>query len=89
MSNAMTLVSRTATIAVATITLTGCLATAPTVGGGSVSPITGAAGGGTAVGANESLERCDKTLCVLRIEKETAGPWYSFYGPRVGSTAPC
>jgi hypothetical protein len=88
MLNSITLVTRAAAIAVATFALTGCLATAPTVGGGSVSPTTGAAGGGTAVGANESLERCDKTLGVLRIEEDTAAPWYSFYGPRVGSTAP-
>ncbi len=79
---------RLALIGATILALTGCLATAPTVSGGSVSQTTGAAGGGTAVGANESLERCDKKLGALRIEEDTAAPWYSFYGPRVGSTAP-
>ncbi len=71
-----------------TLALAGCLATAPTVGGGSASPTTGAAAGGTASGAGDHLERCDKTLGVLRIEEDTGSNWYRYYGQRLGSTAP-
>jgi hypothetical protein len=39
-------------------------------------------------GASETLERCNKTLGVLRIQEDTAAPWYRYYGPRLGSTAP-
>jgi hypothetical protein len=68
--------------------LGGCLATAPSVGGGSVGPTTGAAAGGSTSGASSNLERCDKTLGVLRIEEDAGSPWYRFYGARLGSTAP-
>ena len=44
----------------------------------------GPAGGNAA----ETLERCAKTLGVLRIQEDTAAPWYRYYGPRLGSTAP-
>jgi hypothetical protein len=68
--------------------LSGCLATAPTVGGGNATAATGAAAGSSSVGANEKLERCDKTLGVLRIDEDTGSGWYRYYGPRLGSTAP-
>lgn len=68
--------------------LAGCLATAPTVGGGSVSPTTGASAGAAAVGESTSLEKCAASLGVLRIEEDTGSPWYRNYGPRLGSTAP-
>jgi len=70
--------------------LTGCVATAPTIGGGSVSPVTGAAGGATASGANSSLERCAETLGTLRIEENTNAAWYGYYNGnyRLGSTVP-
>lgn len=68
--------------------LAGCLASAPTVGGGSASPTTGSAAGATASGNSEHLERCDATLGVLRIEEDVRSPWYAHYYSRVGSTAP-
>lgn len=79
---------RRAWLPMSALALTGCLATAPTVGGGSASPTTGAAAGGTATGANDALERCQAPLGVLRIEEETGSPWYRYYGPRLGSTSP-
>jgi hypothetical protein len=83
--------ARTALLAVLTplaLTLSGCLATGPTIGGGSATPVTGAAAGGTAVGANSQLERCDKPLGVLRIQEDTRADWYRHYYGRLGSTAP-
>ncbi len=38
--------------------------------------------------AGDTLEHCDKTLGVLRIQEDTAAPWYRYYGPRLGSSAP-
>jgi len=44
---------------------------------------------GTASGnAGDTLEHCNKTLGTLRIQEDTAAPWYRYYGPRLGSTAP-
>ena len=44
--------------------------------------------GNASGGASETLERCNKTLGVLRIQEDTDAPWYRYYGPRLGSTAP-
>jgi hypothetical protein len=51
---------------------------------------TGAFGqSGTASGgASDTLEHCSKTLGVLRIQEDTSAPWYRYYGPRLGSSAP-
>ena len=49
---------------------------------------TGAAAGETTAGANDTMERCSKTLGVLRIQEDTSSQWYRYYGPRLGSTAP-
>lgn len=68
--------------------LVGCLASAPTVGGGSASPTTGAGAGSNASGASAKLERCNAPMGVLRIEEETGSAWYRYYGARLGSTAP-
>ena len=38
--------------------------------------------------ASDTLEHCNKTLGVLRIQEDTSAPWYRYYGPRLGSTAP-
>lgn len=80
----------TAVALAAAALLGGCVATAPTIGGGSVSPVTGAAAGGTAAGANSSIERCAETLGTLRIEENTSAPWYGYYNGnyRLGSTVP-
>lgn len=66
------------------LALIGCLTFTPTVFG----QATGATAGGTATGANEALQHCNKTLGVLRIQEDTASNWYRYYGPRLGSTAP-
>jgi curli biogenesis system outer membrane secretion channel CsgG len=70
--------------------LSGCLATTPTMGGGSTTAVTGAAAGGTAAGANSKIERCTETLGTLRIEENTGAPWYGYYNSnfRLGSTVP-
>jgi len=39
-------------------------------------------------GASDTLEQCNKTLGVLRIQEDTAAAWYRYYGPRLGSSAP-
>jgi hypothetical protein len=38
--------------------------------------------------AADSLEHCNKTLGVLRIQEDTSSAWYRYYGSRLGSTAP-
>ena len=38
--------------------------------------------------ASDTLEHCNKTLGVLRIQEDTSAAWYRYYGPRLGSTAP-
>lgn len=70
--------------------LSACVATAPTVGGGSTTPVTGAAGGATATGANSQLERCPETLGTIRVEENTNAAWYGAYSSsyRLGSTIP-
>ncbi len=70
--------------------LGGCLATTPTMGGGSASPVTGATGGATSAGGNSKLERCPETLGTIRIEENTNAPWYNHYNSsyRLGSTVP-
>jgi len=70
--------------------LSGCLATAPTVGGGSAGPATGSAGGSTTTGANTSLEKCTETLGTVNIDEQTSAPWYGYYMSRyqTGSTVP-
>lgn len=74
----------------ATALLSGCLATAPSLGGGSATAVTGAAAGGESAGANSKFERCTETLGTIRIEEDTAAPWYSYYrnNYRLGSTVP-
>lgn len=75
---------------VAATLLSGCLATAPSVGGGSAGPATGSAGGSTATGANSTLEKCTETLGTISIDEQTNAPWYGYYMSRyqTGSTVP-
>jgi len=61
------------------LALAGFLVAAPAAFGQS-----GTASGG----ASDTLERCSKTLGVLRIQEDTSAAWYRYYGPRLGSTAP-
>lgn len=70
--------------------LGGCLATAPTVGGGSAGPASGSASGGVASGENAALEKCDQTLGTISIDENTSAGWYAAYHSRygTGSTVP-
>jgi curli biogenesis system outer membrane secretion channel CsgG len=47
--------------------------------GGGGNAISGAAGGATSVGANTSLQRCDKALGTLAIAENTGSSWYQSY----------
>jgi len=68
--------------------LPGCLATAPSMGGGNTT-VSGAAGGGTAEGNKSNLERCDESLGTLAMEEDTNAPWYAqLRGYQLGSTIP-
>lgn len=70
--------------------LAGC-ATTPNIGAsGAKTVASGAAGGATAVGANERLEKCDKTLGTLSIVEEANQPWIHQFTAeyRMQSTVP-
>ena len=64
------------------LALGGCV----TPGGGTISTgtaptaATGAAGGGTSVNANPSLERCDAPLCTLAVDDGRGKEWYASFG---------
>jgi hypothetical protein len=76
-------------VALTSIGLAGCLATAPQAAA-SGSAATGAAAGGAATGANAQLESCPETLGSLRIDEQTNAAWYGAYRSRygTGSTVP-
>lgn len=68
--------------------LPGCLATAPSMGGGNTT-VTGAAGGATAAGKKSNLESCDESLGTLAMEEDVRAPWYSQLRQyNLGSTIP-
>jgi hypothetical protein len=85
---------RIATLACATLLLTGCPASMPTagqpvVGGGGKSAVTGAAGGSSTANANSSLERCDESLGTIGVvEDQNAGWYHTLRGYKLGSTVP-
>lgn len=70
------------------LAMAGLLSAASTAFAQQDQPVSGAAAGAAAVGTNDTLEKCSKTLGVLRIQEDTASSWYRHYGPRLGSTAP-
>ena len=59
-------VAMLAMVSAAVLSLSGCLATSPTLGGSSNTD-TGSAGGATATNANSNLERCDESLGTLAV----------------------
>lgn len=68
--------------------LSGCLATAPTLGENK-GTVSGAAGGETAQGENTKLETCSESLGTISIHEDTAAPWYIQLSSRqLGSTVP-
>lgn len=78
------------TVLVSTLWLGGCLATAPSLGGGSATAVTGATAGGAATNANSKLERCPEPLGTVRIEENIESNWYRYYATnyKLGSTVP-
>jgi curli biogenesis system outer membrane secretion channel CsgG len=72
------------------VALSGCLATAPTVGGGGKGAVSGSAGGATA--SNEgTLERCEESLGTIGIVEDQNASWYGQYRSQygqLGSTVP-
>jgi curli biogenesis system outer membrane secretion channel CsgG len=80
----------TPALVLAALSLGGCLATSPSVGGGSATAVTGAAAGGSAPNANSKLERCNESLGTLRIEENLESNWYRYYYStyKLGSTVP-
>ncbi|WP_342130192.1 CsgG/HfaB family protein [Hydrogenophaga sp. OTU3427] len=65
-------------LAAATLCLSGCIATAPTIGSPAAqTAATGSAGGATAQNANSQLERCDATLGTLAVVEDQQASWYS------------
>ena len=66
-----------ATIAAASLTLTGCAGSMPTIGDTSAKTVaTGSAGGASAQGANNALERCSKTIGNVSILEVVNQPWF-------------
>ena len=75
---------------VSVLLLSGCLATAPSIGGGSGTAASGSAAGASAEGANSALQKCKESLGTVRIEENTSAGWYAAYSSRyrTGSTVP-
>ncbi len=68
--------------------LTGCLATAPKMGEDK-GAVSGAAGGETAAGESQKLEKCDETLGTLALQEDQQAPWWFQLRERqLGSTIP-
>lgn len=74
--------------AVFVLLLSGCLATAPTMGDNK-GTVTGAAGGGSTENANSKLEKCTETLGTLGMQEDVNAPWYlQLRNYSLGSTLP-
>jgi curli biogenesis system outer membrane secretion channel CsgG len=75
----------------ASLSLSGCMSTMPTMGGSSGNTVTGGAAGGTSEGANSQLEHCDESLGTLAVVEDKTAPWWGHYYhryPNLGSTVP-
>ena len=73
------------------VTLSACLSTAPTLGGGTNNLISGSAGGESVQGESAQLEKCDAPLGTMAMFEDTAKPWWNRYRtdyPQLGSTLP-
>ncbi len=76
---------------VLTIALSGCVSTAPKLGGSSDNLISGSAGGANAQGQNTALESCDAPLGTMSLFEDKTLPWWNRYFsdyPQLGSTLP-
>jgi len=71
------------------IGLVECGATEPVLGGSSTTA-TGAAGGATAEGASNQLERCAESLGTVAVVEDQGSPWYGYLHShyKLGSTVP-
>ncbi len=75
-------------LAAATLLLSGCLATAPTLGENK-GTVSGAVGGTSAEGQNTSLEKCGETLGTMAMQEDVNAPWYTqLRSHNLGSTIP-
>lgn len=58
--------------------LTGCVATAPTIGDPSAkTAATGAAGGANATNANSQLEKCDRSMGTIAVVEDQQATWFT------------
>ena len=77
--------------AAASIMLSGCMSTSPTMGNSSGNTVTGGAGGANASNQNSGLENCDAPLGTLSVFEDTSLTWWRDYRsryPKLGSTIP-
>jgi curli biogenesis system outer membrane secretion channel CsgG len=72
------------------IVLSGCMATAPTLGDkGAKTTVTGATGGANAVQANSAIERCERPFGTVALVEEQHSAWYqTLREHKLGSTVP-
>ena len=72
-----------------TIGLVECGATEPVLGGSNTTA-TGAAGGATAEGASNQLEKCAESLGTVAVVEDQGAPWYGYLYShyKLGSTVP-
>lgn len=70
-------------LSVCILTLAGCANVTP---GTYQTASSGAAAGGTSVGANPTLERCDQTLGTLAVDDGRAADWYGQFGSATNIT---
>ncbi|MCF6345288.1 MAG: hypothetical protein L3J00_02325 [Thiomicrorhabdus sp.] len=72
--------------------LSGCISTAPKLGGGKGGgTITGSAGGESSQNKNSKLATCSETLGTVTVFEDRSLPWWSIYkrrAPNLGSTIP-
>ncbi|GAA4033478.1 CsgG/HfaB family protein [Actimicrobium antarcticum] len=64
-------------VALASLTLTGCAGTMPTIGDTSAKTVaTGSTSGASSQGANTALEHCSKSIGTLSILEDEHQPWF-------------
>lgn len=85
----LTRVAATLATVALVVALTGCQGTPPILGGANTA-VTGGAGGATAQGANDRLERCSEPLGTLAVVEDQTAPWYGRLSSeyKLGSTVP-
>lgn len=75
-------------LSAASAMLSGCLATAPSMGENK-GTVSGSAGGSATANANSALEKCTETLGTMAIEERVNEPWYlELRNHQLGSTVP-